>query len=611
MVEEYCMDRFPDLHDSTETKGQVRDSSTDLHIWTLLLDSLGSLDEINTIVVVFLKPCTNSQHIGIKDDILRRETNLVHKDVIGPLTDADLLLFCGSLALLIKGHYHNSCTMLAQQSGLLNKELLSYLQGDRVHNTLALAPLQPSHDNLKLGCIQHKRNLGHLWVSDGNLDKLLHSSQTIQKTIIHIDINHMGTILHLLLGNIHGRFIVTSHHQLLELDGTSNIAPLSNIQEWHAKVVVLVFNLHVLQTRQPHLGSANIRKGPGLVVLGHLANSLDMGRGGSTASSYHVQPSILKEDLVLPGHVLWGVIITTHGIGQASIGVHMDKALCCLGQSLNEGGHVLGSQGTVQTNTHGLGMANRGIESLSSLARKGSTRLVHKCPRNKHRNVQATEFEKLPNSIQGCLGIQGVKNGLHHEDVTSSIHQTNNLLKVGLHQLIKGHIAGRGVFHRGRNGGCSVSGTKSTHHKSGLGGILGCDLITHFTGQPGTLIVQLIGIGLHLIISHGNGSGREGVGTNQVGSTFLQVLSVDSRDDLGLGDTEHVIVSLDIAVPVLESFSTVFLFIQLVALGIVLDHSTHGTIIDGNLGCEELSNILTQAISTTNIMREGRWIGIG
>ena len=76
------MDRLADLCHSAKAKRQVRNSSTDLHIRTLLLDGLHCVDEVNTIVGVLLHTGTNGQHIRIEYNILGRELYFVHQNVI-------------------------------------------------------------------------------------------------------------------------------------------------------------------------------------------------------------------------------------------------------------------------------------------------------------------------------------------------------------------------------------------------------------------------------------------------------------------------------------------------------------------------------------------------
>mmetsp|Transcript_910 Transcript_910/g.1842 ORF Transcript_910/g.1842 Transcript_910/m.1842 type:complete len:286 (+) Transcript_910:3132-3989(+) len=255
-------------------------------------------------------------------------------------------------------------------------------------------------------------------------------------------------------------------------------------------------------------------------------------------------------------------------------------------------------------------MTNGGIEGLSSLSRECSSRLINKSSRNKQGDIQSTHFQELSHCVQSSLGIEGVKDGLNHEDITTAINQSNNLLKVALHKLIKSDITSCRIFHRRRDGGSPVGGSQGSHHKSRPCWILGRDLITDLTGQTSTLIVQFIGIGLHLIVTHSNCCGGEGVGTNHIRFAFLEVLLVDSSNDLGLCDAQHVVVALHIAAPLLEPFTSVLFLLQFVPLGVVLDHCSHGTIIDCNLGGKELGDVFTKAVSASNKVGKLGWVCI-
>mmetsp|Transcript_11469 Transcript_11469/g.19061 ORF Transcript_11469/g.19061 Transcript_11469/m.19061 type:complete len:295 (+) Transcript_11469:2100-2984(+) len=276
MVQEHGMNRFANLSHTTETKRQVANSARNLHIWTLLLNTLRCVDEVNSIVVVLFHSSADCQHIRIENDIFRREFHLVHKNVVTTLADAQLLRCRGSLTIFVESHHHNSGTVLLQQSGLLHEQLLANLQRNRVDDALSLAPLQSSKDNIELRRVKHKRNLRYLWLRHSNLDKLLHGSKTIQHTVIDVDVQDVRTIFDLLLRNVHGRAVVTFHHELLESNRSTDVTAFANVQEWQTKVVVHIVNHQVLKTRQPHLWTANIRQLTSLKLRRHLTDGLDV-----------------------------------------------------------------------------------------------------------------------------------------------------------------------------------------------------------------------------------------------------------------------------------------------------------------------------------------------
>jgi hypothetical protein len=90
VVKENGMDGLPDLHYSPESKGKIGNTTTDLHVRTLLLDGLASSDEVNAIVGVLLHAGADRKDVGVKDDVLGRELYLVDEDVIRTLADAYL-----------------------------------------------------------------------------------------------------------------------------------------------------------------------------------------------------------------------------------------------------------------------------------------------------------------------------------------------------------------------------------------------------------------------------------------------------------------------------------------------------------------------------------------
>mmetsp|Transcript_15416 Transcript_15416/g.42734 ORF Transcript_15416/g.42734 Transcript_15416/m.42734 type:complete len:213 (+) Transcript_15416:2842-3480(+) len=211
-------------------------------------------------------------------------------------------------------------------------------------------------------------------------------------------------------------------------------------------VVHIIYN-QILKTRQPHLRSSNVRELSGSVFLRSFPDCLDMGRCGSTAPPNHIQPSILEEYLIRRSHVVWGVIITSHSIWKTSIGVHLEEALRYLVKSLHKRNHVGCSKSTVDTNTHGLAVTEGYIECLSSLSRQCSSRLIHQSTRDEQRDIQSSYIKVLSNSIDSCLCIESIKDSFHHQDITTSINQTNNLFKVGINKLIKGYVSGGWILH--------------------------------------------------------------------------------------------------------------------------------------------------------------------
>ena len=113
------------------------------------LDLFHGVDKVNAVGVVLRKNRGDGQHVA--------------QDAVAALADADLVLECGRLALLVEGHDHHSCSVAHAELGLSEELLLAHLQGDGVHDALALNTLQAPLDHRPLEAQEHHaRVLGQL-----------------------------------------------------------------------------------------------------------------------------------------------------------------------------------------------------------------------------------------------------------------------------------------------------------------------------------------------------------------------------------------------------------------------------------------------------------------
>ena len=94
-------------------------------------------------------------------------------------------------------------------------------------------------------------------------------------------------------------------------------------------------------------------------------------------------------------------------------------------------------------------------------------------------------------------------------------------------------------------------------------------------GQACAFDVQLIGQGLHAVVSLGHLGGVEGVGFQNI-RAGIQVGLLDSADDVRAAEDQQVVVTLYIAWPVGKAGAAIVLFLQLVAL----DHGAHAAVED-------------------------------
>jgi hypothetical protein len=79
----------------------------------------------NSTLLTFGK--THRQDIGIKDDVMRIEPDLVDENTERPFTNFDLAVFVGGLAELVEGHDDNGSSELLDGGGLRDEVFLALL----------------------------------------------------------------------------------------------------------------------------------------------------------------------------------------------------------------------------------------------------------------------------------------------------------------------------------------------------------------------------------------------------------------------------------------------------------------------------------------------------
>ena len=94
------------------------------------LDPARGFDEIDAIAVVLFHAGGDGEDVGIEDDVLRREADLVHQNFVGAFADRRLALERVGLALSVERHHHHRGTVAAHNSGVLDEGGLALLHGN-------------------------------------------------------------------------------------------------------------------------------------------------------------------------------------------------------------------------------------------------------------------------------------------------------------------------------------------------------------------------------------------------------------------------------------------------------------------------------------------------
>ena len=93
----------------------------------LRLDPARRLDEVDAVVVVLLDAGGDGEDVGVEDDVLGREADLLGEDAVGARADLRLALERVGLALLVEGHDHDGGAVAAHLLGVLAELRLAFL----------------------------------------------------------------------------------------------------------------------------------------------------------------------------------------------------------------------------------------------------------------------------------------------------------------------------------------------------------------------------------------------------------------------------------------------------------------------------------------------------
>ena len=215
---------------AAETERQVGNAARDMGVRATLADLGASLDEINAVVVMFLDARRHRENVGIEDDIFRREAD-AGEQFVGAFTDLDLAGSSVGLALFVEGHHHHGSAITQALLRLSEERRFAFLHADRIDDALAGQALQPGFDHRPFRGIDHHRHprdvrLGRDQVQIGD-----HGRFAVEQAFVHVDVDDLRAVFHLLARDFHGRRVIAIQDQLLERSRSGDVGALTDVDE--------------------------------------------------------------------------------------------------------------------------------------------------------------------------------------------------------------------------------------------------------------------------------------------------------------------------------------------------------------------------------------------
>ena len=144
------MDRFSHLIVSTEGKRYIGYATGNHGMGKILLDPFGRLNKIDRIIIVLFNTGSDSENIGIENNVTRVKAHLLGQDLISPRTDFSFALKGISLTLFIECHHNHGGAVTLDELGLLKKNFFAFFQRDRIDHAFALNTFQACFNHFPL-----------------------------------------------------------------------------------------------------------------------------------------------------------------------------------------------------------------------------------------------------------------------------------------------------------------------------------------------------------------------------------------------------------------------------------------------------------------------------
>ena len=147
----------------------------------------------------------NRKDIGIEDNVGGVEADGVDKDVIGTAADLDLARYRIRLALLIERHDDCRGTKASNQTCLFEESFFTLFHTDAVDDALSVNAFETRGNHLPVGAVDHNGHTNIFVVQQPQ--ESFHATRTVKESFVHVDIDHIGPAIHLILSNT-DRFVV-------------------------------------------------------------------------------------------------------------------------------------------------------------------------------------------------------------------------------------------------------------------------------------------------------------------------------------------------------------------------------------------------------------------
>ena len=216
---------------AAEGEGEVADAAAHVYLRHLAVYGAAGLDECSRIVVVLGHTGGDGQHVGVEDDVLGRETDVLQQPVCAACY-RNLAVVGVRLPLFVKEHHDGGGSHGLDMACLAQEGLLAFLQRDGVDDGFALHILQSRLDDIPPRRVNHHGHAGYVGLGGNESQECCHGLHAVYQAVVHADVYHLCAALHLLSCHAQRSLVVLRLYELLEFCRPCHVRPLTDIDEW-------------------------------------------------------------------------------------------------------------------------------------------------------------------------------------------------------------------------------------------------------------------------------------------------------------------------------------------------------------------------------------------
>ena len=150
---------------------------------------------------------------------------------VGALADRHLALDGVGLASLVEGHDDHGGAVAHTKARVREERLLALLEADRIDDGLALHALEARLDHRPLRRIDHDGHARDVRLARDEAQEFRHGRCRIEHALVHVHIDDLRAVGHLLPGDVDGGAIVAGFDELAKLGRAGHVGALADVDE--------------------------------------------------------------------------------------------------------------------------------------------------------------------------------------------------------------------------------------------------------------------------------------------------------------------------------------------------------------------------------------------